>query len=59
MEKSEITIFRGDGLVDFVDRLGFALMEVGVRIKMSEIHDEYITFEFRKAERLENAEEEN
>lgn len=52
MDKSEITLFTGEGLVDFVDRLGFALMEIGVKFKVAHLHDDYVTFEFTKAERL-------
>ena len=54
MEKSEITLWTGEGMVDFVDRLGFALMEIGVKFKVAHLHDDYITFEFSKAERLDD-----
>lgn len=54
MEKSEITLFTGEGMVDFVDRLSFALMEIGVKFKVVQLHDDYVTFEFTRAERLDD-----
>ncbi len=52
MEKLEITLFEGEGLPEFTDRLGFVLMEFGVKFHVKEFHDDYITLEFTPAERL-------
>lgn len=52
MEKFEITLFTSEGLAEFTDRLGFVLMELGVRMWVKEFHDDFMTFEFIQAERL-------
>jgi hypothetical protein len=52
MEKFEITLFTGEGLAEFTDRLGFILMELGVKFRVKEFHDDFMVFEFIQAERL-------
>ena len=54
MEKFEITLFTGESPKDFTDRLGFILMELGVKFRLRVFHDDFMTFEIHLAERLED-----
>jgi hypothetical protein len=53
VERFEITLFTAEGMAEFTDRLGFVLMEMGIRMRVKEFHDDFLTFEFIHAERLE------
>ena len=52
--KLEITLFTGEGLPEFTDRLGFILMELGIKFRLKEFHDDFVVFEFAPAEPLKN-----
>lgn len=54
MEKQEIVLLSEEGLPEFTDKLGFVLMELGVKFRVKQIHDDYMVFEFTAAERLDD-----
>jgi hypothetical protein len=51
MEKSQITIFTEENMESIMDRLSFALMEIGVTTNRVSLHDDCIVFEFIREER--------
>lgn len=54
MEKQEIVLLSEEGLPEFIDKLGFVLMELGVKFRVKQIHDDFMLFEFVTAERLDD-----
>lgn len=52
MEEFEITLYSGEGLPEFVMQLSFVLMELGVKINLKEIHDDFVSFAVKPAEPL-------
>lgn len=57
MDELDITIFSGEGLPEFVDRLGFTLMELGIKLRVKDFHDDSVTFGFKPAEPLDGENE--
>lgn len=52
MERVEVVLWSEESVPESLDRLKYALIEIGVRMQLKTVHDDYTVLEFFHAERL-------
>lgn len=56
---TNLTVYEDDGVEDVLERLQFILNEMGIKMRMLEVHDDSVVYSFIHAERLGDAQEES